>query len=127
MKSNLEIKTSCTCPGHEVVFECNATGGAATIWQGSALEECDEGRILLRHSEFTNEDGYVISNTCGSSGQITARTVSVSMSLFVSQLTIIATQQLNGTTVECTDDNTLVYGTRILSLTRGNTYNFLYL
>ena len=115
---------SCTCPGHEVVFDCNATGGSATIWQGSALEECDEGRILLCHCQFTNEDGYVISKTCGSSGQITARAVSVSMGSYVYQLTLIASQQLNGTTVECTDESSLVYGTRILSLTRGDTYNF---
>ena len=37
------------------MFECNATGGAATIWQGSALEKCGGGRILLRHSVLTDQ------------------------------------------------------------------------
>lgn len=31
VKGNLCVITSCTCPGDEVVFECNATGGLATI------------------------------------------------------------------------------------------------
>ena len=51
--------TTCTCPGSEAVFECAVDGGGATIWQGTALEECAGGRIILRHSQF--ESGYNIS------------------------------------------------------------------
>ena len=93
--------TSCTCPGYEVVFECAVSGGFATIWQGTALANCGDSRISLRHSQFTREGGYTINRTCGSSRTITGQAVSVVNDTYVSQLTITASQELNDSTIEC--------------------------
>ena len=43
---------SCTCPGDELIFECTIEGDAGTYWQGTALEQCLQGRVLIRHSQF---------------------------------------------------------------------------
>ena len=101
VESNLEIVSSCTCPGYEVVFECAVSGGGSTTWQGTALANCDRSRIILRHSEFTKEGGYVINKMCGSSGTITGQAVSVVNDTYLSQLTITASEEVNGSTIEC--------------------------
>ena len=80
--------TSCTCPGHEIVFECIINGDSATIWHGTALEECDNDNILLRHSNFNTTGGYMINKSCGTIGQGTGRAVSALNQIFVSQLTL---------------------------------------
>ena len=107
--------TSCTCPGYEVVFECAVSGNGSTTWQGTALANCDNSRIILRHSEFTREGGYVIRKICGSSGTVTGQGVSIVNDTYVSHLTITASQELNGSMIECNGGST--NGTKLISLT----------
>ena len=95
--------TSCTCPGYKAVYECAVAGGGATIWQGTALEECAGGRIVLRHSQF--ESGHNIKRTCGTSSPVVGRTVSVVNDSYTSQLTINISQHLNGSIIECASDS----------------------
>lgn len=89
----LERVSSCICPGYEAIFRCTIDGGATTVWQGSALENCSDGSIILRHSQFGSE--LTINKTCGSSGQVIGQAISVDNGSYISQLTISnITQQI---------------------------------
>ena len=101
----LEIVSSCICPGYEATFRCTVDGGVATTWRGSALENCSDGSITLRHSQFGN--GTTINKTCGATGQITGQAISAENGSYTSQLTIRKiTQQtlISGNRVTCTMD-----------------------
>ena len=101
---------SCICPGDEMTFECTIEGDAGTYWKGTALEECLQGRILIRHSQFRS-GGHTERNACGASGTAIVRTISaVNNTLFTTQLTIFANQWLNGRTVKCASDRDRVIG-----------------
>ena len=52
--SSFVMITSCVCEGQEVIFECAYDGymTAGTYWRGSALQTCENGEILVRHSQF---------------------------------------------------------------------------
>ena len=99
----LALTTLCTCPGYEAVYECTVNGPGATVWRGTALEECTGGKIVLRHSDF--ESGYNLNKTCGASGPVVGRALSVANDSYTSQLTINVSQHLNGSTIECASDN----------------------
>ena len=125
--------TSCTCLGYEVVYECAVAGGGATIWQGTALEECTNGRVLLRHTQF--ESKINIYKTCGASGSVVGHAISVmddsysavndSSSVmngsYTSQLTINVSQHLNGSTIECASDSGRQVDSTQILLTTGIT------
>ena len=110
---------SCTCPGDELVFECTIEGDAGTYWRGTALKDCLQSRILIRHSQFY-DGGYTDRRSCGASGMVVVRTISVVNNSFTTQITITVNQQLNGTTVECESDSGRVIGRTQISLKTGN-------
>ena len=101
MLLEITMLTSCTCPGYEIVFECINDNVGATIWQGTALEECDNGQILLRHSQFNESYSYTLNKTCGTIGKVTGRAVSAENQIHISQLIFNFSQSLNGSTVGC--------------------------
>ena len=96
----LRMITSYICPGQEAVFRCTVDGGVASIWQGSAIENCSDGSVILRHSQFGN--GLTINKTCGASGSITGEAISAENGSYISHLTIFAYEELNGGIIECT-------------------------
>ena len=106
--------TSCICPGQEAVFRCTVDGGVTTVWQGSALENCSDGSIILRHSQF--QDGYTINETCGTLGQVIGEAISAENGSYTSHLTVFANQQLNGSIIVCATGGELL-GSRIQILT----------
>ena len=111
---------SCACPGDEVIFECTIEGDAGTYWQGTALEECLQGRILIRHSQF-RDGGLINRNTCGASGSVIVRTISaINNTMFTTRLTTFANQQLNGRTIECISDRGRIIGRSHIRLKIGN-------
>ena len=62
------LTSSCICSGQEAVFRCTIDGGVTTVWRGSALENCSDGSITLRHSQFGNQ--LTVNKTCGTTGQV---------------------------------------------------------
>lgn len=94
--------TSCICPGQEATIRCTVDGGVATIWRGSALENCSDGSIILRHSQFGN--GHTINKTCGPSGQVIGQAISSENRSYTSQITINITQQIIGSHIVCATD-----------------------
>ena len=120
---DLTTLSSCICPGYEAVFECVVTGSGATIWSGTALDQCSNDRVLLRHSEFNNQSGYSISQICGDSGPIIGRAVSAVNDSYTSQLIVNVSQSLINATVECAlSDGESQIGTKQILLTTG-TFN----
>ena len=101
------------------MFECTIEGDAGTYWQGTALDECSQSGILIRHSQF-HGSGHIDRRSCGASGTVVVRTVSVVNNSFTTQLTIIVNQQLNGSTVECVSDRERIIGRSQISLKTGN-------
>ena len=99
----LTTVSSCICPGHEAVFECIVDDGVTTIWQGSALENCSDGTVILRHSKF--DEGHTINETCGTSGQVVGHAISAENGSYTSQLVISVTQQTIGSLIQCTTDS----------------------
>lgn len=91
--------TTCTCLGHEVIYECRVSGSGVTTWNGTALEECSAGRILLRHSEYNS--GYSTSMTCGITGLVHAMAVSAENGSYTSQLILTISNNTVGGTIEC--------------------------
>lgn len=120
---NLTTLSSCICSGHEAVFECVITGNGATIWSGTAFDRCSSigDRIILRHSQF-NQSGHGtnLTRSCGDSGSIISRAVSVVDDSYISQLTIVnVSQKLLGANVECASDSGSYVDTEQILLTTG--------
>ena len=90
----------CIPEGRTVSYECtvsdtsNPTIGS-TLWHGSAFT-CTSSGISFFHSTF-NPNG--ISRFCG---DLSAMSVEVSENEYTSQLTLTATTELNGMTINCT-------------------------
>ena len=114
-------ETSCVCPGYSATYDCIIDGSGATVWQGPAvLHQCQSNGLLrLRHSEFNTSHG--ITESCDG---IVARSVGKRNNSYFSQLTIIVSQELNGSEVVCAHDNGVSInpiGSRTIILTTGNT------
>ena len=98
----MSLVNSCFCPGYEATFECSVSHGVVTTWQGTALEKCEGGNIILRHSQ----SGQTQNLTCGSIGEVIAASISDNNDsiIHVSQLTINISQELYNKTIECVVD-----------------------
>ena len=90
------------CSGQEAVFKCTVDGGVTTTWTGSALENCSDGSITLRHSQFGNGD--TINKTCGTTGQVTGQAISAESGSYTSNLIIKDAQQIVGSQIICTNN-----------------------
>lgn len=105
-ETEVRMIISYICPGQEAVFRCMVHGGVTTVWQGSALQNCSDGSVILRHSQFDN--GLTINKTCGASGSIVGQAISAENGSYISHLTVFAYQELNGSIIECATDGELV-------------------
>ena len=90
--SRLTSITPCLCPGHEATYECSVNSGLITAWQGTALQECEDGSIILRHSQFVS--GHNTSETCGTTGEVICRSVSNYNNSFTSQVTLTINERI---------------------------------
>ena len=89
-------RQGCIAQGEIISYECTVDGGVVTIWTGSAFN-CSAVSIALLHDQFTQPDR--VSGTCG---DLTAMSVGVSGTQYISRLTLTATTELNGRMVNCT-------------------------
>ena len=96
------LTSSCIYSGQEAVFKCTVDGGVTTTWRGSALENCLDGSVTLRHSQFGN--GLSITKTCGTTGQVTAQAISAENGSYTSNLIFEDTQQIVGSQIICTNN-----------------------
>ena len=111
----------CTCPGHELRFQCTVMGGGFTIWRGTALNGCSNNRIQLRHTQF--EDGLAVGQC--NNGAITGHGLRRVGLNFTSELAIhldTLSNDYEGRVVECVYVNTshiTTIGTYVITLKRG--------
>ena len=97
------------CPGSILTLECtvNGSNGEVTVWRGDAFD-CEE--ITLLHSDSLmkkNHYGNSVGKACNN-GTITAQLESSNTSnprLYVSQLNVVITSDMNGTNIVCMYDN----------------------
>ena len=100
------VVSSCGC---ELVVECTITGGVATVWQGTIFDSCPNGKITLRHSQFTT--GTSLSRSCGTMLLIVGRSISAADRSFTSQLIItLCNNTINDTVIECANQNGCIIG-----------------
>ena len=92
----------CIPLGNTVSYECTVDGGVLTLWTGSAFT-CPTASITLLHSLFTQLEG--VSDKCG---DLTAMSVGVNGTEYTSRLTLTATAELNGNTINCTNGSGLI-------------------
>ena len=119
MHGELTTLSSCICPGYKAVFECVVNGDGATIWSGTAFDQCSDDTITLRHGPFINQPGYSISKNCNDSGLIIGHAVSVVNDSYTSHLVVNVSQSLIGANVECATDSGHHVGTTQIQLTTG--------
>ena len=112
----LSSLSTCTCFGHEVIYECAVSGSGATSWEGTALESCSRSTILLRHSEFNNSN-YGINTTCGTSEHIYSRAVSSDNGVYTSQLILNVSNDTVGDSIECSGHGDSEEGAESLQIT----------
>ena len=100
----------CVCPGDILTYECTVMGQYrdSTIWTGTVFRSCE---ITLLHHRFPNG----IFGVCNK-GAIVALSVSVKGNLYTSQLSVLVTPEIVGSSIECLHDNGSLY-TTYLSLT----------
>ena len=105
----------CVPEGRTVSYQCTVTDTsnppvASTVWGGSAFQcPSTSNQIRLPHSQFNS----LVTSTCGS---LRARAVGVNGSDFVSQLSLTATSELNGTTLTCSLSDTVESVSDILAI-----------
>ena len=113
--------SDCTCPGQSITYECSVIDGLFTVWNGSIT--AGNCTITLIHSHFEAGTAHGFCNT-SSNSRVTARGVGVeNNNCYISQLTVLATPDLDGRTIECcieySPTNVTHIGTKTLTLTRG--------
>ena len=105
------------CPGCELVVECTVTGGAATVWQGTVFDSCQNGEITLRHSQFNT--GTVLNRSCRTMPPIVGRSVSVADGSYTSQLLVNISEDLFGRTIECANSSGYIVGRKQIGTPSG--------
>ena len=96
----------CVPEGKTVSYECTVndpTGNGSTVWLGNAFN-CSDSEIVLSHSAYS---GVGVSGVCAG---LSAQSVSENGTEFTSTLTLTATAQLNGTTINCTLNGMVSFG-----------------
>ena len=98
-------------------MECTITGGAATVWQGTIFDDCQNDKITLRHSQFTS--GIVIQESCGARGPVVVRSISVANGSFTSQLLVNISEDQLGRTIECANESGQIIGSKQIDIPSG--------
>ena len=105
MANELRQVNSCVCPGCELVFECTVEDGSATVWQGTVFNGCQNNKTILRRSST-----LMINQTCGTRRPISAYITSVTNESVTSRLTVWLIQEINGSKVQCANENGHIFG-----------------
>ena len=89
------LADGCVCPGNSLQFTCTVAGIGTTVW--TIGQQCTIG---LEHSRFATD----VTRSCGAPSVI-GRSLSAVGDCYMSQLTVMVTSDLNGTSVGCEYDN----------------------
>ena len=101
----------CFCPGDVATYTCTVVGGGATVWSGTAFDcSPSNNRLSLLHSpQFSGGE----TGGC-TSGAISGAGISVDTSgaedCYTSELSVNISANMDGQTVVCTRDVTMIIG-----------------
>ena len=119
-------KSSCTCPGSTVVYQCTVRGHGSTVWQGTAFHCSDsDGSLTLHHirSTFVNHTDEC---TDGQGTVAVAQGVGIiensTAVYYTSQLKLTVGPDTDNKTVQCAHDNenqVNIVGTITIEITTG--------
>ena len=84
----------CTCPGYYSTYECTVFGSGATLWSGTAMD------CPLTNNELIIFPTSKRPQTCNN-GAITGRIIRADNDFYISQLTIVINEEINGKTIAC--------------------------
>ena len=100
------IGLGCIPEGSNISYQCTVVDTSSigsTVWSGSAFQCPDSSdQINLLHSQFSEVGGLP------SCGTLQTTSLRVNGSNYVSQLSLTATTELNGTTISCSFGNLAV-------------------
>ena len=102
--SELLLRSSCTCPGYTLTYECRVMGErlGATVWEGSAFN-CLSNEITLLHRQFLES----ARGQCNS-GSIVGHSLRIdngSYLVYTSQLNVTVSSDMIGKSIECFYDD----------------------
>ena len=105
----LESKSTCTCPGYNLTFECTVMAdqlGGLTLWEGTALNcESTQNEIRLLHSRYSEGRAY----SCNG-GAVEGRGLRVEGHAYTSQLVVNVSTEMIGRGIQCVyDDGTITH------------------
>ena len=101
----LITKSTCTCVGYDVTYECSVMHGSHTVWNGTAFDCASSGNdIILLHSRFNDEGGTRA--TCNN-GAIKGRSLRTAGRTYTSQLVVSVSSEMIGKSIVCTADDGL--------------------
>ena len=113
-------KTTCTCSGYNVIYECTVMGSSFgnTLWAGSAFN-CSLEEIILQHLQYPENAHGECNN-----GYIMGKSIRVDSGIYyTSQLDVTISSDLVGKSIECFyDDNNgmkQLVGANNITLTTG--------
>ena len=111
----------CIPEGSTVSYECTVSDTsdppiASTLWLGSAFT-CSSSNINFLHSRFEPN------GVSGSCGDLSAMSVWVNGNEYTSRLTLTATAELNGMTINCTLSSVVDFGSDTVK-TGGEYFHF---
>ena len=99
-------------------MECTITGGAATVWQGTIFDSCQNEKINLRHSLF-NTSGIEIQEPCTMRQPVIGRSVSAADGSFTSQLIVNISENSIGKAIECANNSGQIFGSKQINIPSG--------
>ena len=99
-ESSFQSLTTCNCLAQNVTYECTVSGGAFTVWSGSAFM-CQGGEIPLRHVGFLEAGGEC------NNGAVIGRGIEIINNCYTSQLSVLLSPELIGRTITCSVDDGL--------------------
>ena len=96
-------ESDCICSGDIVTYQCTVCSGLATVWEGTAIENCasNSNEITSAHGNF----GKPASDRECSNGRIVGRGLSVDNGCYTSQLNVTFEPGLQNRTVVCSVDD----------------------
>ena len=99
----LVSSSGCGCLGETLIYKCTLIGDplGATLWTGTALNNCPSDEIVPLHRRFTEPGGTT--RSC-SNGATAAQSLYAQKSLYTSQLNVTITPNIAGKTIMCVYD-----------------------
>ena len=122
--NELMVLNSCTCSGHNQVYECTVVGEGATVWKGTAFECAATNNEIVLFHEYNN--GMSSNQRMCNNGTIVGRIIMAENGTYTSQVTVAIRPEMANRSIQCIydsiDGTTTEIGSAILTITTGGCF-----